>query len=173
MLKGIYDKWLKHHFLFHICFRWPDWHGICPLLLCLGCQKLSSTFWSYIQVSWFEGYVCVPFSCSKAVLTNCFKDWEEFVFSGFQVQRIVPKDPDATKKLRECEKAITKIKFEEAIAAEEEEKHSVAESLDYHSISIFSSMFSLILFLLFILFFWTSFVPHFRMAWVTWLLWIY
>lgn len=52
------------------------------------------------------------------------------------VQRIVPKDPDATKKVRECEKAITKIKFEEAIATQDEEKHSVAESLDYHNIVV-------------------------------------
>lgn len=46
----------------------------------------------------------------------------------------MPKDPDASKKLRECEKAITKIRFEEAIATQDEEKLSVAESLDYHSI---------------------------------------
>jgi len=54
-----------------------------------------------------------------------------------QVQRIVPKDPDAVKKLRECEKAVTKIRFEEAIAMEEHDRHSVAESLDFHSIGKF------------------------------------
>ncbi|XP_024387762.1 serine/threonine-protein phosphatase 5 [Physcomitrium patens] len=53
-----------------------------------------------------------------------------------QVQRIVPKDPDALKKVRECEKAITKAKFEEAIATEDEKKHSVADSLDYHTIVV-------------------------------------
>jgi len=58
------------------------------------------------------------------------------------VQRIVPKDPDASKKVRECEKAITKIKFEEAIATEEEQKHSVVESLDYHSIGAYPSVYS-------------------------------
>lgn len=46
----------------------------------------------------------------------------------------MPKDPDALKKVRECEKAITKAKFEEAIATEDEKKHSVADSLDYHTI---------------------------------------
>ena len=55
-------------------------------------------------------------------------------FLWFQVQRIVPKDPDATKKLKECEKAVTKIRFEEAIANEDHERHSVAESLDFRSI---------------------------------------
>jgi len=54
-----------------------------------------------------------------------------------QVQRIVPKDPDALKKLRECEKAVAKIRFEEAIAMEEHDRHSVAESLDFHSIGNF------------------------------------
>ncbi|KAH8937066.1 hypothetical protein BDL97_16G006400 [Sphagnum fallax] len=53
-----------------------------------------------------------------------------------QVQRIVPKDPDALKKLRECEKAVAKIRFEEAIAMEEHDRHSVAESLDFHSIEV-------------------------------------
>lgn len=56
----------------------------------------------------------------------------------FQVQRLVPKDPDASKKVRECEKAITKIRFEEAIASEAEEKHSVVETLDYHSIGAYA-----------------------------------
>jgi serine/threonine-protein phosphatase 5 len=49
----------------------------------------------------------------------------------------VPKDPDAVKKLRECEKAVTKIRFEEAIAMKEHDRHSVAESLDFHSIGKF------------------------------------
>lgn len=51
-----------------------------------------------------------------------------------QVQKIVPKDPDATKKLRECEKEIAKIRFENAIAMEDHDGHSVAENLDFHSI---------------------------------------
>ncbi len=49
----------------------------------------------------------------------------------------MPKDPDALKKLRECEKAVAKIRFEEAIAMEEHDRHSVAESLDFHSIGNF------------------------------------
>ncbi len=49
----------------------------------------------------------------------------------------MPKDPDALKKLRECEKAVAKIRFEEAIAMDEHDRHSVAESLDFHSIGNF------------------------------------
>ncbi|XP_027932388.1 serine/threonine-protein phosphatase 5 isoform X3 [Vigna unguiculata] len=45
-----------------------------------------------------------------------------------------PNDPDASKKLKECEKAVMKLKFEEAIAAPESERHSVAESIDFHTI---------------------------------------
>ncbi|KAF7815769.1 serine/threonine-protein phosphatase 5 isoform X1 [Senna tora] len=51
-----------------------------------------------------------------------------------QVKKMCPNDPDATKKLWECEKAVTKLKFEEAIAAPESKKHSIAESIDFHSI---------------------------------------
>ncbi|XP_039062817.1 serine/threonine-protein phosphatase 5 isoform X1 [Hibiscus syriacus] len=51
-----------------------------------------------------------------------------------QVKKILPNDPDATKKLKECEKAVMKLKFEEAISVPESERHSVAESIDYHSI---------------------------------------
>ncbi|KAK6287100.1 hypothetical protein POUND7_013279 [Theobroma cacao] len=54
-----------------------------------------------------------------------------------QVKKICPNDPDATKKLKECEKAVMKLKFEEAIAVPESERHSVADSIDYHSIGIF------------------------------------
>lgn len=45
-----------------------------------------------------------------------------------------PNDPDATKKLKECEKAVMKLKFEEAISAPESERRSIAESIDFHSI---------------------------------------
>ncbi|XP_015575452.2 serine/threonine-protein phosphatase 5 isoform X1 [Ricinus communis] len=51
-----------------------------------------------------------------------------------QVKKICPNDPDATKKLKECEKAVMKLKFEEAIAAPESERRSVADSIDFHSI---------------------------------------
>ncbi|XP_017969402.1 PREDICTED: serine/threonine-protein phosphatase 5 isoform X1 [Theobroma cacao] len=53
-----------------------------------------------------------------------------------QVKKICPNDPDATKKLKECEKAVMKLKFEEAIAVPESERHSVADSIDYHSIGM-------------------------------------
>ncbi|KAI5068358.1 hypothetical protein GOP47_0016703 [Adiantum capillus-veneris] len=50
-----------------------------------------------------------------------------------QVAKIVPKDPDAMKKLRECEKAVQKIRFEEAIASD---KIIVAETVDYQTIQV-------------------------------------
>ncbi|XP_041005270.1 serine/threonine-protein phosphatase 5 isoform X3 [Juglans microcarpa x Juglans regia] len=51
-----------------------------------------------------------------------------------QVKKIRPNDPDATRKLKECEKAVMKLKFEEAIAAPQSQRRSVADSIDYHSI---------------------------------------
>nr|GMC72696.1 serine/threonine-protein phosphatase 5 isoform X1 [Ipomoea batatas] len=57
-----------------------------------------------------------------------------------QVKKISPNDPDATKKLKECEKAVMKLKFEEAISVPESGKHSVADSIDYHSIGLGQTM---------------------------------
>ncbi|KAI5661992.1 hypothetical protein M9H77_21315 [Catharanthus roseus] len=51
-----------------------------------------------------------------------------------QVKKLCPNDPDATKKLKECEKAVMKLKFEEAISVPESARHSVADSIDYHAI---------------------------------------
>ncbi|KAG9448146.1 hypothetical protein H6P81_014274 [Aristolochia fimbriata] len=56
-----------------------------------------------------------------------------------QVKRLCPNDPDANKKLKECEKAVQKIRFEEAIATSESEKRSIADSIDFHSIEVESS----------------------------------
>ncbi|KAK4788901.1 hypothetical protein SAY86_020220 [Trapa natans] len=53
-----------------------------------------------------------------------------------QVKRICPNDPDATKKLKECEKAVMKLKFVEAISVPESERRSVADSVDYHTIEV-------------------------------------
>ncbi|KAL0923958.1 hypothetical protein M5K25_004746 [Dendrobium thyrsiflorum] len=53
-----------------------------------------------------------------------------------QVKRNCPNDPDATRKLKECEKAYQKIRFEEAIAVKDSQRHSVADSIDYHSIEV-------------------------------------
>ncbi|XP_047331500.1 serine/threonine-protein phosphatase 5-like isoform X1 [Impatiens glandulifera] len=50
-----------------------------------------------------------------------------------QVNKICPNDPDTTKKLKECEKAVMKLKFEEAIAAPESGRRSVADSIDYQT----------------------------------------
>ncbi|KAK9076316.1 hypothetical protein SSX86_004650 [Deinandra increscens subsp. villosa] len=51
-----------------------------------------------------------------------------------QVKRLCPNDPDASKKLKECEKAVMKLKFEEAISVPTSEQRSVAESIDYQTI---------------------------------------
>ncbi|XP_028778502.1 serine/threonine-protein phosphatase 5-like isoform X1 [Neltuma alba] len=51
-----------------------------------------------------------------------------------QVKKMCPNDPDATRKLKECEKAVMKLKFEEAISAPDAERRSVAESIDFRSI---------------------------------------
>ncbi|XP_023640498.1 serine/threonine-protein phosphatase 5 isoform X1 [Capsella rubella] len=51
-----------------------------------------------------------------------------------QVKRFSPNDPDATRKLRECEKAVMKLKFEEAISVPVAERRSIAESIDFHTI---------------------------------------
>ncbi|RXH67677.1 hypothetical protein DVH24_027824 [Malus domestica] len=57
-----------------------------------------------------------------------------------QVKRICPNDPDATKKLKECEKAVMKLKFAEAISVPEAERRPVADSINYHSIGMAPSM---------------------------------
>nr|XP_010915451.1 serine/threonine-protein phosphatase 5 [Elaeis guineensis] len=53
-----------------------------------------------------------------------------------QVKKICPNDPDATKKLKECEKAVQKLRFEEAIAVQESERCSVADSIDFRCIDV-------------------------------------
>lgn len=60
-----------------------------------------------------------------------------FIFI-IQVKKISPNDPDATKKLKECEKAVMKLKFEEAISVPDSERRSVADSIDFRSIGIIS-----------------------------------
>jgi serine/threonine-protein phosphatase 5 len=55
--------------------------------------------------------------------------------------KIVPKDPDAMKKLRECEKAVQKLRFEEAIATSVD-NHSIVDSVDYESMCKYSSVYS-------------------------------
>lgn len=53
-----------------------------------------------------------------------------------QVKKIHPNDPDATKKLKEAEKAVQKLRFIEAISVNDLENHSVVESIDFHSIEV-------------------------------------
>lgn len=66
-----------------------------------------------------------------------------------QVKRISPNDPDATKKLKECEKAVQKLRFEEAIAVHESEKRSIADAIDFRSIGIAVFCFHIIFIYLF------------------------
>lgn len=61
------------------------------------------------------------------------------LFILIQVKKLCPNDPDANKKLKECEKAVQKIRFEEAIATNAADKHSVADSIDYRTIGQFNS----------------------------------
>ncbi|XP_022860379.1 serine/threonine-protein phosphatase 5-like [Olea europaea var. sylvestris] len=53
-----------------------------------------------------------------------------------QVKKICPNDPDAAKKLKECEKAVMKLKFEEAISVPESERRSIVDSIDYRVIDV-------------------------------------
>ncbi|CAJ2639664.1 serine/threonine-protein phosphatase 5 isoform X2 [Trifolium pratense] len=53
-----------------------------------------------------------------------------------QVKKMCPNDPDATKKLKECEKAVMKLKFEEAISVPGSVKRPIAESIDFRSIDV-------------------------------------
>ncbi|KAL3502844.1 hypothetical protein ACH5RR_037293 [Cinchona calisaya] len=53
-----------------------------------------------------------------------------------QVKKLCPNDQDATKKLKDCEKAVMKLKFEEAISVPESQRRSVADSVDYHTIDV-------------------------------------
>lgn len=59
-----------------------------------------------------------------------------FPYCLSQVKKLCPNDPDAAKKLKECEKAVMKLKFEEAISVPESQKRSVADSIDYHTIGM-------------------------------------
>ncbi|KAL1347812.1 hypothetical protein HN51_023838 [Arachis hypogaea] len=53
-----------------------------------------------------------------------------------QVKKMCPNDTDASKKLKECEKAVMKLKFEEAIAVPEHQRRPIADSIDFHSIDV-------------------------------------
>lgn len=62
-----------------------------------------------------------------------FKD----ALKDFQrVKKLCPNDPDATKKLKECEKAVMKLNFEEAISVPESQRRSVADSIDYLTVEV-------------------------------------
>lgn len=75
------------------------------------------------------------FLLSWILLSDFLSCWEVTDVSlSYQVKRICPNDPDAAKKLKECEKAVMKLKFEEAISVPESERHLVADSIDYNTI---------------------------------------
>lgn len=90
--------------------------------------------------------------------------WHSLLFLYFKVKRISPNDPDATRKLRECEKAVKKLKFEEAISVPVSERISVAESIDFHTIGILRPLayLSIVLFVLSSL---GSVFPCYAMSW--------
>ncbi|KAL0328302.1 UNVERIFIED_CONTAM: Serine/threonine-protein phosphatase 5 [Sesamum calycinum] len=87
-----------------------------------GCELF--VFWGYYR----RGAAYLAMGKFKEAL----KDFQ-------QVKKICPNDPDATKKLKECEKAVMKLKFEEAISVPESGRRSVADSVDYHTIAIYLS----------------------------------
>ena len=53
-----------------------------------------------------------------------------------QVKKICPNDSDVTNKLKESEKVITKLKFEEAIFVPKSKRHSVVEFIDYNTTEV-------------------------------------
>ncbi|KAM7468328.1 hypothetical protein LguiB_015890 [Lonicera macranthoides] len=53
-----------------------------------------------------------------------------------KVKKIHPNDPDAAKKLKECEKAVLKLRFEEAIALPDSQRHSITDSIKFCSTGV-------------------------------------
>ncbi|GBG69022.1 hypothetical protein CBR_g3721 [Chara braunii] len=53
-----------------------------------------------------------------------------------QVVRIRPNDPDAKRQCRECEKAVQKIRFEEAIWREDTVRRAVSETIDISAMEV-------------------------------------
>ncbi|KAI3734297.1 hypothetical protein L6452_13762 [Arctium lappa] len=49
-------------------------------------------------------------------LRQIYEELPQFLEEVLLVKRICSNDPDASKKLKECDKAVMKLKFEEAIA---------------------------------------------------------
>ncbi|KAM7461057.1 hypothetical protein LguiA_029178 [Lonicera macranthoides] len=53
-----------------------------------------------------------------------------------QVKKIHPNDPDAPNKLKECEKVVLKLRFEEAIALPDSQRHSITNSIKFCSTGV-------------------------------------
>eukprot|EP00850_Spirogloea_muscicola_P022878 SM000316S12293 [mRNA] locus=s316:27000:31545:+ [translate_table: standard] len=69
---------------------------------------------------------------AMAKLKDALKDFR-------QVAKIAPNDPDAKRKLKDCERAVQKLRFEEAIAMDDPDHVSVADAIEYASIEVESS----------------------------------
>lgn len=121
MLVDLLKSMLFLHFLMFYCLLSTH---------CFSSLDLSS-FYGEIKLSIHHIY-----SLQQANLAYVLLMFLCLICNITQVKRICPNDPDASKKLKECEKAVMKLKFEEAIAVPGFEKRSVADSIDFHTIGI-------------------------------------
>ncbi|KAK6157520.1 hypothetical protein DH2020_011768 [Rehmannia glutinosa] len=108
-------------FGFGSCLERKRWRGAAYLAM----GKFKDALKDFQQEHSHDTAVC---STDTAV---CFTD---ALGNLCEVKKLCPNDPDASKKLKECEKAVMKLKFEEAISVPESEKRSVADSIDYRTI---------------------------------------
>jgi hypothetical protein len=56
--------------------------------------------------------------------------------NALQAAKVAPKDPDLRKKLSECEKAVKRIRFEEALATPESEITHISDTIELDSFII-------------------------------------
>jgi PPP5 TPR repeat region len=87
-----------------------------------------------IRPSGCSALTCMVFSLHMSWTVRETESCSISSFKILQLKRLCPNDPDASKKLKECEKAVQKIRFEEAIAVQESERCSVADTIDYKCI---------------------------------------
>ncbi|CAM8949837.1 unnamed protein product [Rhodiola kirilowii] len=119
----------------------------------IGLNSLNAVYWSYRAFAYtkLEEYGSAVQDATKAIEIDpkyskgyyrrgaaylAMGKFKEALKDFQQVKRLSPNDPYAAKKLKECEKAVMKLKFEEAISLPQSEKRSVAESIDYHTIDV-------------------------------------
>lgn len=115
----LFPKWFSSvsplHYRLWICCLHVSFE-VCFVVFCRRCP-LSSL----VRVHW-----------KLELFTNLLIS--VFLYCLAQVKKLCPNDPDATKKLKECEKAVMKLKFEEAISVPESQRRSIADSIDYRSV---------------------------------------